>query len=340
MLIEYEPRRNVHVNRVGASHRHLVLEPAKAGDTPADQVPHLDALKENCRIADQPFAEWPAEKVRALTGVKHASKAFFQPGTVLVNPAALARGLGATLPANVELYENTPLQSIRKDDRYVVTTSNGTVTSRKVMLCVNSFTPEILPSKARAVPIAPFSVLSRKLTQDELKILGSGSPYAFISPVRGDSLFRRTPDGRLMCRQNWLRYLPGKRFTQEHYDTAATFAREAIRLRWPELGPIEFEHIWGGVVSMTRNYGAQIFDRVDDGIFVTSFCNGAHNTKGTAAGRLLAEYASGIESPLLQDQLKVPDPVILPPRPFVKLGAEWRIRQMMRVQREAYRQIS
>ncbi len=305
-----------------------------------DQVPHLDELKENCRIANQPFDEWPAERVQALTGVKRASKAFFQPGTVLVNPAALARGLGATLPSNVDLYENTPLHSIRKEDWYVVTTSNGSVRSKKVMLCVNSFTPEILPNKARAVPIAPFSVLSRKLTEEELKILGSGSPYAFISPVRGDSLFRRTPDGRLMCRQNWLRYLPSKRFTQEHYDTAAKFAREAIRLRWPELEHIDFEHIWGGVVSMTRNYGAQIFDRIDDGIFVTGFCNGAHNTKGTSAGRLLAECASGVDSPLLQDQRKVPSPVMLPPAPFVRLGAEWRIHTMMRVQKAAYKGIS
>lgn len=305
-----------------------------------DQVPHLEELKENCRIANQPFEEWPAEKVQSLTGVRRASKAFFQPGTVLVNPAALARGLGATLPANVELYENTPLLSIRKEDRYIVRTGDGTIRSKKVMLCVNSFTPEILPNKSWAVPIAPFSVLSRKLTEDELKILGSGSPYAFISPVRGDSLFRRTPDGRLMCRQNWLRYLPGKRFSQDDYDTAAGYARKAIKLRWPELDHIEFEHVWGGVVSMTRNYGAQEFGRIDDGIFVTSFCNGAHNTKGTSAGRLLADYASGIDSPLLQDQFKVPAPVMLPPRPFVQLGAEWRIRKMMRTQKAAYRDIS
>lgn len=296
---------------------------------------HLEKLKANCRAAGQPFEEWSAEETRERLGVKRASKAFFQPGTVLVNPAALVRGLGENLPDNVTVYENSAVLNVINDGQYTVKTAEGSVTAKKLMICANGFTPAVLDQRSDAVPIAAYSVISRKLTQEELAILGTEPGHSFISPIGGDSLFRKTLDGRLMCRQNWVRYLPSRRFSEQDYQTVRDYAREAIRLRWPEMANIEIEHTWGGVINMTRNQGF-LFGQVADGLYMTGICNGAHNTRGTISGRLLADYASGVESSLLADQLTVPKPKRLPPPPFVRIGATHRIRTMMRTQRKAY----
>lgn len=300
---------------------------------------YIEQLKANCRAAQQPFEEWPAEQVRERIGVKRASEAFFQPGTVLVNPAALAIGLAKSLPPNVTLYEHSPVTGIGKSNDYVVVTESGSITTPKVMVCANGFSPAILNQPSRAVPIAAFSFLSRKLTEAELAILGTDKGHAFISPIRGDSLFRKTLDGRLMCRQNMVRYRPERRFYPEDFVEARKHAQEAISLRWPELGSVDLEHEWGGVVNMTRNNGF-LFGQCDNGLYMTAFCNGAHNTRGTISGRLLAELASGVDSSLLQDQLKVPRPTFLPPPPFVRLGAMYEISKNRRAQSRAYAKLS
>ena len=44
-----------------------------------------------------------------FNGTASYQAAIYTPGTHLMNPAALTRGLSVTLPSNVDLFENSPV---------------------------------------------------------------------------------------------------------------------------------------------------------------------------------------------------------------------------------------
>ncbi|MNG35104.1 hypothetical protein D3C84_1217680 [compost metagenome] len=60
-------------------------------------------------------------------------------------------------------------------------------------------------------------------------------------------------------------------------------------------------------------------------------CNGSGVARGTLWGRLLAELASGGDSPVLQAVMRRAQPGWIPPRPLFDVGA------MLRMQVEAVR---
>ena len=69
--------------------------------------------------------------------------------------------------------------------------------------------------------------------------------------------------------------------------------------------------------------------QIEPGIYASVACNGANVAKGTMAGKLLADHACGIESPAIQDQLKMPWPAFIPPHPLLALFAIRRMARMM-----------
>ncbi|HLR30635.1 MAG TPA: FAD-dependent oxidoreductase, partial [Paenalcaligenes sp.] len=77
-------------------------------------------------------------------GFKHFRAAIYTPGTVLLNPAALTRGLADHLPENVRLFEHSPVVRWNNEfstDKYpvLVETPSGRVRARKMILAVNVF---------------------------------------------------------------------------------------------------------------------------------------------------------------------------------------------------------
>ncbi|MGY2074205.1 FAD-dependent oxidoreductase, partial [Pseudomonas reactans] len=65
--------------------------------------------------------------------------ALFTPGTALVQPAALVKGLADTLPANVTLYENTPITEVEYGDKTVLIHKGGRIIADKLVLTNNAF---------------------------------------------------------------------------------------------------------------------------------------------------------------------------------------------------------
>ncbi|MBT4038895.1 MAG: FAD-binding oxidoreductase [Rhodospirillales bacterium] len=85
------------------------------------------------------------------------------------------------------------------------------------------------------------------------------------------------------------------------------------------LDKLEFERTWSGVFCMTRNWASH-FGRVEPGVFAALGYCGVGLPRGTASGKLLAEYAMGSESDLLDDVQALSNPKPLPPKIFLDLG--------------------
>jgi glycine/D-amino acid oxidase-like deaminating enzyme len=98
-----------------------------------------------------------------------------------------------------------------------------------------------------------------------------------------------------------------------------------LQRRFPWLTEQDIQHTWTGHLSASRS-GQPFFSRVEEGVFAVAGCNGSGVARGTLWGRLLAELASDISSPMLDAVMGRAQPGWLPPRPLLDIGALLRMR--------------
>ena len=262
-------------------------------------------------------------EIEAVTGSRYYRRGVRVEGSALVQPAAMMRGLAATLPANVALYEESPVLEIGMDGGFRLTCPDGAVEARQVVLCTHFFTEEMGLLKHRAAPIASFASLTEPLTDTQAAMLGGGEEFGLLPAHPNGSTVRLTRDRRILMR-NTLRYAREKRFPPGTIERVAGIHRGSIAARWPDLGDIAFAGTWGGILGFTRNEGA-IFGAVREGLWALMSCDAAPMTKGAIGGKLLAEHICGKESELLQVMLSLPRAALLPPDPILRFVVNRRI---------------
>jgi glycine/D-amino acid oxidase-like deaminating enzyme len=254
-----------------------------------------------------------------ITGTSHYRAGVHLPGTVLVQPAALARGLAATLPPNVELFESSPVHAIDLGARFVLESGRGTIVADRLLLATNAFTPALGLLRRRLIPMVTFASLSRPLRPEEQAVLGGEREWGLVPEERMGTTVRRTRDHRILIR-NTVRYATRKAGERSGLPQVREAHRRALRTRFPMLPDLDLAHTWGGLMGVTLN-GASCFGRLDRDLLVAAGCNGVGVAMGTTAGRLLADLLVDAPSPLLADMESLPAPPWLPPEPLLGLGA-------------------
>ena len=269
------------------------------------------------------WADLDRDGVEAVTGSCYYRRGVRVDGSALVQPSAMMRGLAATLPANVALYEESPVLETGMDGGFRLSCPDGTVEARQVVLCTHFFTEEMGLLKHRAVPLASFASLTEPLTDAQAAMLGGEGEFGLLPAHPNGSTVRLTQDRRILMR-NTLWYARGKRFPAALMERVADTHRRSIEARWPALGDIAFAGTWGGILGFTRNEGA-IFGPVREGLWALMSCDAAPMTKGAIGGKLLAEHICGEDSELLQVMLSLPRAALLPPDPILRFVVNRRV---------------
>jgi glycine/D-amino acid oxidase-like deaminating enzyme len=281
----------------------------------------LRSLEGLLRILEAAGEAHQALDRRALAvalGTDHYRAGVHIASTVLLQPAALARGLAGALPENVTLYEESPVRRIQREDRWRVDAGNGAVRSDRVFLALNGYAPALRVLRRRVFPLLTFASWTRPLAPGELAQVGDREQWGLVSEDRMGTTLRRTRDGRILVR-SVVRYAPSLRVAERTLARIRTEHRRSLRTRWPGLADVELEFSWGGVIGMTLNQG-QFFGRLGPELYASLGYNGTGVAMGTASGMLLADYAVGADSALLCDTLALPRPAWLPPQPFLGWG--------------------
>jgi glycine/D-amino acid oxidase-like deaminating enzyme len=107
-------------------------------------------------------------------------------------------------------------------------------------------------------------------------------------------------------------------------DKRAAIQKIGIKKRFPQLPDDIIESSWSGVVSRTRN-SSQIFEKLDDNVFVAGCYNGSGIGVGTLFGEQIAIKASNETSEEINVIEQKKDPTRLPPKPFLELGVKTRL---------------
>lgn len=242
-------------------------------------------------------------------------------GSAIVNPAAMMRGLARNLPANVSVYEETPVTALdRLDDGYQISTPDGAVIADRVVLAAGAFLRQFGIASSKFVPMATYASLTAPLDPDELGALGEGKEFGLMGGSEIGSTVRLTRDNRLFIR-NYYDLRPGAPTPRNKVAEIARMHRRAMSNRWPSLANLPFEHSWGGIMAFTRNNGT-VFGSFGPNLFAVLTNDVSPMTRGEAAGTLLAEHIEGIDSDLLAVQMSIPCAARIPPRPFLDLGVK------------------
>jgi glycine/D-amino acid oxidase-like deaminating enzyme len=294
-----------------------------AGAEGAAALPNLRAWLESL---GEPYEWLDAAGLARITGTTHYRAGIRLPGSVLVQAAALARGLAASLPANAERFEESPVRAIDRGDRFRLETDAGSVEADRLFLAANGCTPALGFLRRRVFPLFTFGSLTRPLDAAEQEALGGEREWGLLAEDPMGSTVRRTRDQRILIR-NSAYYTPSLAVDDVRRLDARALHRVAFLARFPMLRQVEFEYTWGGILGASPNRGHS-FGELDEGLFAAAGYTGAGIAMGTTAGILLADLALGEGSERLEAMLGLPEPARLPPQPFLGIGARWQVGRM------------
>lgn len=293
---------------------------------------HLDDVADGFKTLGIDHRIVAPDELQEITGTRFYRRGVRVDGGALVQPAAMMRGLGETLPSNVTLYEDTPVSEIRAENpagpSFTLTCPEGSVQAPKLIVATNLFAEEMGFKRHRVVPIASFGSLTRPLSESEKAHVGGGGEFGLLPSSPNGSTVRFTADGRILMR-NTLWYARSKRFEDDLIARMEARHRQSIAERWPALGEVEVAGTWGGIMAFTRNEGT-VWGEIGEGLYILMTTDTAPMTRGTALGKLLAEDLAGVDSDALRALKAAPQAAFLPPDPILKLYTEHRIRGIER----------
>ncbi|WP_435163652.1 NAD(P)/FAD-dependent oxidoreductase [Candidatus Pelagibacter bacterium nBUS_25] len=245
-------------------------------------------------------------------------------GGVLLHPGKLVRAMVDVLPKNVCLYENSSLISWNKTkDIISCEFKNGKINTKKIIFATNGFLKSLGIKSNYNFPITLTASMTRPLTDDEFKTIGQPEEWGVL-PVRPmGATIRMTKDKRILIRNTAEVHNPFK-MKKSDLEMRSINQRIGIKKRFSQLPEDIIQSSWSGVVSRTRN-SSQIFEKIDNNVFVAGCYNGSGIGVGTLFGEQIAIKASEENTKEIEIIEARNKPTWLPPQPFLDLGVKTRL---------------
>ncbi len=257
-------------------------------------------------------------------GTNFYNIALYTKGGILLHPAKLVRAMIDTLPENVNLYENSFLLSWEKiKDTIICNFKNGTIKTKKIIFATNGFLKSLGVKSNYNFPITLTASMTRPLTDEEFAAIGKPKEWGVL-PVRPmGATIRMTKDRRILIRNTAEVHNPYQMF-QSELNKRKLKQKIGIQKRFPQLPNDIIQSTWSGIVSRTRN-SSQIFERIDENIFVVGCYNGSGIGVGTLFGEQIAIKATNEYTKEIQTIEARSKPTWLPPQPFLNIGVKSRL---------------
>src|SRR6056300_1422802 len=264
------------------------------------------------------------DDLKKQLGTNFYNVGLYTKGGILLNPGKLVRAMINALPNNVNLLENSFLINWKiNSGKIICEFEKGTIKSKKIIFATNGFLKSFGIKKNYNFPLTLTASMTRPLNSKEYSDIGSPKEWGVLSVRPMGATVRMTKDKRIMIRNTAELSNPFK-MTKTELDKRAAIQKIGIKKRFPQLPNVIIESTWSGVVSRTRN-SSQIFEKLDDNIFVAGCYNGSGIGVGTLFGEQIALRASNEttqEIKIIENRIK---PIWLPPDPLLTFGAKTRL---------------
>jgi len=259
------------------------------------------------------------DELQKRLGSSFYNVAVYTTGGILLNPGKLVRSMINTLPENVDLFENTQLLNWNKsNDKIICQFENNKIETKKIIFCTNGFLRSLNVKKNYSFPITLTASMTRSLTEKEFKHIGSPREWGVL-PIRPmGATIRLTKDKRILIR-NTAEVKNPNSMNLNDLTNRVKLHNLGIKKRFPNLPENIIENSWSGVVCRSGN-GSQIFEKLDDNIYVAGCYNGSGIGTGTLFGEQIALIASNQQSEeiaIIESRKKLN---CLLPQPFLNIG--------------------
>lgn len=254
-------------------------------------------------------------------GTDFYKKAVYLNEAYLINPAETIQGLATKLPSNVFVVENAPvLEASGGPVPFIVLTNGRRIKAKKIIMTVNAYLKYFYSSEANNVTaIHSFGALTRELTDTEMEGLKSVQPWGITGIHPASATIRYTPYKRIFVRTD-ISYAQNLNINPRRMYKGLNVIKNAYDKRFPNLRHVEFEYVYGGLVSFTGNT-LPLFGEIAQNV-VGGVCGEAWGvTRASILGNYLADLITDVDSEELDYIKKNYKPNYLPPDPFRTIGA-------------------
>src|SRR4051794_6596315 len=224
-----------------------------------------------------------------------------------INPLALARGLArAVLERGGRIYARSPALGFeRRGERWLVKTAQGQISGRALILATNAYTGEFSPSLApeiahEVMPVLSLQMATQPLSDSARKSIIPGRQS--MSDTHGELYFARyDARNRLVTGGAVI----GPRNKAERIKTRVA---ERLQRLWPQIGDVQFDHVWNGYVGMTTDFLPRIH-RLGPDAYGWTGCNGRAVALSIALGDELSKVVRGVPESELALPFTEPAPI-------------------------------
>lgn len=224
--------------------------------------------------------------VEALIDTQRYCAGLYDGGSGHLHPLNYTLGLAAAASAaGVTIHEHSLVTGLTHDQPAVVSTADGKVRAKFVVLCGNAYLNNLVPSlRSRIMPVGTYIVATQPLGEARMQqLMRENIAVTDINFVL--DYFRRSADHRLLF---------GGRVSYSGLDAfnTANATRKRMLKVFPQLANVNIEYAWGGYVDITLSR-APDFGRVAPHVYYLQGFSGHGIALTGIAGRLAAEAIAG-----------------------------------------------
>jgi glycine/D-amino acid oxidase-like deaminating enzyme len=239
-----------------------------------------------------------AEEARSRIDATGSLGAYFTPHCACVDPARLARGLADVVERlGVPIYERTPALSLSAG---CVETPVGAVTAEVVVRATEGYTVELPGFERVLLPLYSLMIATEPLAAGVWDAIGWREHETFNDERFLIVYAIRTDDDRLAIGGRGAPYHWGSRVSDGFIHEPQVFEGLAavVRQLFPQIGPFEVTHTWGGPIGIPRDWYSSVgFDRASGRAWAGGYVGDGVGTTNLA-GRTLRDLILGHDTEL------------------------------------------
>lgn len=244
-----------------------------------------------------------------------------------VHPALLAWGLKrAALSLGVRLHELTPMEKIERDNGVLkVTTHDGTIRARKILLGTNAFAAGDRRIKQRVAGIRDRIIATEPLTDEQLDRIGWKNRQGIYDTRTQLNYMRMTRDNRITFGGRLTYYYDGTNNTDpagERVVDPYVRLAEAFFRTFPQLDDVKFSHAWSGPIALTTRMAVHFQEYMDGDMVWAGGYSGFGISTSRFGARVGLAKLDGADLPELRMDFASTMPNRILPEPFRWLGSK------------------
>ncbi|KJG39445.1 FAD-dependent oxidoreductase [Photobacterium angustum] len=211
------------------------------------------------------WQEWQHDKVQQEAGSKLHCEGFYSPAAASVQPALLARGLKRVAEnMGIKIYENTPMENISTEIPISITTPEGDIFTKKVVLALNAWMLEQFPQFKRNVVLVSSDMAITQPIPEKLNDMGLKDGKTVIDSRIFVHYYRSTSEGRLMLGKGGNYFSYGNKISKV-FDSPSRYSkllRRSFNKLFPKLEEEKFAATWTGASDRSTT-GLPFFGQLD-----------------------------------------------------------------------------